>query len=83
MSEIKEKNAPYPVINALECKSCGRCVFDCPKGVLKIGTVLNARGYAPVVYAGTGCIGCANCYYTCPEPLAIEVHIPAKTKTEA
>jgi NAD-dependent dihydropyrimidine dehydrogenase PreA subunit len=31
-----------------------------------------------VVYAGEGCIGCATCFYTCPEPHALEIHIPAK-----
>jgi len=39
---------------------------------------LNERGYHYVEYLGEGCTGCANCYYTCPEPLAIEIHIPIK-----
>jgi 2-oxoisovalerate ferredoxin oxidoreductase delta subunit len=39
---------------------------------------INERGYHYAEYAGQGCTGCANCYYTCPEPLAIEVHIPLK-----
>ncbi len=69
---------PYPLINALECKSCGRCVVSCPKQVLRIGQELNERGYHYVVYSGEGCIGCNNCFYTCPEPNAIEVHIPVK-----
>ena len=50
----------------------------CPKGVLSIGKQLNPRGYRAVVYAGTGCIGCASCFYTCPEPYALEIHIPKK-----
>ena len=74
MSEKK----PYPVIHELECKSCSRCVAACPKGVLKIGEKLNARGYKYAVYSGDGCTGCANCFYTCPEPNAVEVHIPGK-----
>ena len=41
---------------------------------------LNERGYHYVVYTGEGCTGCGDCYYTCPEPLAIEVHIPKKAK---
>jgi len=45
-----------------------------------MGGVLNARGYHYVLYAGDGCIGCGACYYTCPEPLAIEVHIPQKAR---
>ena len=73
-----DKSKPYPLINSLECKSCGRCVDACPKKVLSIGNILNSRGYKAVVYAGEGCIGCATCFYTCPEPHALEIHIPAK-----
>ena len=69
---------PYPLINSLECKSCGRCVAACPKKVLSLGQELNARGYRAVVYAGEGCIGCGTCFYSGPEPNALEVHVPAK-----
>ncbi len=72
-----DKTKPYPVINELECKSCSRCVVACPKQCLRIGTKLNERGYHSVEYTG-GCIGCASCFYNCPEPNALEVHIPAK-----
>lgn len=70
--------APYPVIHALECKACGRCILACPKKVLAMGRELNARGYTFSQYSGAGCIGCLNCFYVCPEPNAIEVHLPAK-----
>ena len=73
-----DKTTPYPKINALECKSCGRCVDACPKQCLEIGNELNVRGYRPVVYKGEGCIGYASCFYTCPEPHALEIHIPKK-----
>ena len=73
-----DKTTPYPKINALECKSCGRCVDACPKQCLEIGNELNVRGYRSVVYKGEGCIGCASCFYTCPEPHALEIHIPKK-----
>ena len=73
-----DKTTPYPQINALECKSCGRCVDACPKKCLEIGNELNVRGYRSVVYKGEGCIGCASCFYTCPEPYALEIHIPKK-----
>ena len=72
--------APYPKIDSLECKACGRCVAVCPKKVLALCDELNARGYRFVKYAGEGCIGCANCFYSCPEPNAIEVHVPVKGK---
>lgn len=71
MSELKK---PFPVINAFECKSCGRCIIACPKNVLALSGKLNERGYDYVEYSGEGCIGCGNCYYTCPEPNAVEVH---------
>ncbi|MBN1134795.1 MAG: ferredoxin family protein [Methanosarcinaceae archaeon] len=78
MSASKENMQPYPVINILECKACERCIIACPKNVLKMSEGMNERGYHYVEYTGKGCTGCANCYYTCPEPLAIEVHIPLK-----
>ncbi len=80
MSDLQEKKEPYSVINIIECKACGRCIVACPKDLLKLSDDLNERGYHYVEYAGEGCTGCANCYYTCPEPLAIEIHIPVKEK---
>jgi NAD-dependent dihydropyrimidine dehydrogenase PreA subunit len=74
----KDKKQAYPVINIEECKACGRCVLACPVNVLELGDKLNKRGYRYCVYKGSGCIGCGNCFYTCPEPSAIEVHIPVK-----
>ncbi|NYT02949.1 MAG: AMP-binding protein [Methanosarcinales archaeon] len=80
--EIREKDKPYPLINALECKACERCILACPTNVLKMGEEFNERGYHFAKYSGDGCIGCGACYYTCPEPLAIEVHIPLKESVE-
>ncbi|TGC08763.1 4Fe-4S dicluster domain-containing protein [Methanolobus halotolerans] len=80
MSDLQENKEPYPVINILECKACGRCIAACPKDLLQLSVDLNERGYRYVEYSGGSCTGCANCYYTCPEPLAIEIHIPLKEK---
>lgn len=82
MTERKEKKGPYPVINTLECKACERCVLACKMGVLKMSSDINPRGYHYVVYEGEGCTGCGDCYYTCPEPLAIEVHLPKRAKSK-
>lgn len=79
MSESDKKTRPE--IIALECKACGRCVAACPVNVLEMGTTLNERGYPYVIYKGEGCTGCANCFYSCPEPHAIRVHIVRKEKT--
>ncbi|HOT06928.1 MAG: Acetyl-coenzyme A synthetase [Methanosaeta sp. PtaB.Bin039] len=78
--EIREKDKPYPIIRSEECKACERCIVACPVNVLKMGEEFNQRGYRFVVYTGEGCIGCGSCYYTCPEPLALEVHVPSKEK---
>jgi 2-oxoisovalerate ferredoxin oxidoreductase delta subunit len=72
------KKDPYPVFNKLECKACERCIIACREGVLKMSDDINERGYHYAVYKGSGCTGCGDCYYTCPEPLAVEVHIPRK-----
>ncbi|MFA4944740.1 MAG: ferredoxin family protein [Lentisphaeria bacterium] len=69
---------PYPVIHADECKACGRCIAACPKKVLRWKDGLNRRGCKAVEYVGDGCIGCALCFYTCPEPYTLEIHKPDK-----
>ena len=54
------------------------CVAACPRKVLRIKETLNVRGVNPAEYVGEGCIGCAICFYNCPEPYAIQVHKPEK-----
>ena len=67
---------PRPVIDADECKSCGRCVSACPKKCLRMADRLNSRGVSPAEYMGEGCTGCAICFYNCPEPYAVAVQKP-------
>ena len=76
----EEQNKPFPELIVLECKGCGRCVAACPVNVLQMTENMNERGYHYVEYAGEGCTGCTNCFYSCPEPHAIKVHIPLKNK---
>jgi 2-oxoisovalerate ferredoxin oxidoreductase delta subunit len=71
---------PYIIIHKDECKGCERCIIGCKKNVIELCNELNNLGYNYAKYTGDGCIGCGDCYYTCPEPLAIEVYIPIKKK---
>lgn len=77
-----ENKEPYPIIHKDECKACERCIIGCPDKLLHISTEVNSKGYQYAIYNGKGCNGCGTCYYTCPEPLAIEVHIPKKEEEE-
>ena len=54
MSEETMVTGPRPVIAALECKACGRCVAVCPTKCLALGSELNARGSTFVRYSYFG-----------------------------
>ena len=82
MTKSKEKPQPFPVIHKNECKACDRCIIACKHDVLEMSTDLNDSGYNYAKYKGEGCNGCGDCYYTCPELLAIEVHIPTRKKKD-
>lgn len=69
---------PRPIIEADLCKSCGRCIKACPQGCLRFAAHLNSSGVPPSEYLGSGCTGCAICYYNCPEPYAIKIEKPDK-----
>lgn len=72
--DSEELKKPYPRIESDSCKSCGRCVYACPRSCLKIADdTYNRYGVKPVVYKGEGCIGCGVCFYNCPEPYAIHI----------
>lgn len=65
---------PYPVIHKEECKACQRCIIACREQAIALSNELNNAGYQYAYYKGEGCLGCKDCYYTCPEPIAIEIH---------
>lgn len=67
---------PSVTLHADQCKACGLCIEHCLKEVLRPGTHVNVHGYLATRYVGEGCIGCATCYYVCPETDAITVYPP-------
>lgn len=73
-----EASRPRPVIDADECKGCGRCIVACPRNVLRVRERLNRRTVQPAEYAGKGCTGCGFCFYNCPEPYALKIEMPLK-----
>ena len=64
----------FPVINKEICKGCVRCITGCPQNAILLSDDMNNAGYQFAYYSGNGCTGCKDCYFTCPEPLALEVH---------
>lgn len=66
-------------IDKERCKGCGYCVDFCPRGVLKMSSELNAKGYLlPVVDDETRCLACGYCEVICPE-FAIKVSTPSNS----
>jgi NAD-dependent dihydropyrimidine dehydrogenase PreA subunit len=72
--KIPEGERGLVVVDPDLCKGCSLCRLYCPPAVLSLIGGLNRHGYHPAVYAGSGCTGCAICFYVCPEPGAISVY---------
>ena len=50
------------------CKGCGWCEAYCPRQVLKMSTVFNAKGYyTPEIVDEPRCVACGLCQIMCPE----------------
>ncbi len=64
-------------IDSERCKGCGLCIEVCPKGRLRVGEGINAKGYYPAEFVEAegkdGCTGCCLCAIVCPD-VAIEVY---------
>ncbi|MBE6504439.1 4Fe-4S dicluster domain-containing protein [Methanobrevibacter millerae] len=71
---MADEDISFPVINIEECKGCQRCITGCPQNAILLSQDMNNAGYQYAYYSGNGCTGCKDCYFTCPEPLALEVH---------
>ena len=70
---IMTEEVSYPVINKEICKGCMRCIIGCPQNAILLSNDINNVGYQCSYYSGNGCNGSKDCYFTCPEPLALEV----------
>ncbi len=60
-------------IDAALCKSCEFCIQVCPQRIIRVGEVVNAKGYRYVSqFDAEKCTACRLCAVMCPEA-AIEV----------
>ncbi|NMB53454.1 MAG: 4Fe-4S binding protein [Leptolinea sp.] len=56
------------VVNKELCKSCGLCVTQCPKKILRISAIANSKGYFVCEQTDASlCIACNFCAYVCPD----------------
>jgi 2-oxoglutarate ferredoxin oxidoreductase subunit delta len=56
------------IVDSERCKGCGLCVSVCPKNVLEITGIVNAKGHFPVYQARPDdCIHCTMCCIMCPD----------------
>ena len=56
------------LFNRDKCKGCELCVSFCPKKILAMDTVVNAKGYHPACITDQSeCIGCTSCALMCPD----------------
>jgi 2-oxoglutarate ferredoxin oxidoreductase subunit delta len=50
------------------CKGCELCVTYCPRNVLEMSTIFNAKGYHPPQVSDRQlCVACGLCEMLCPE----------------
>jgi 2-oxoglutarate ferredoxin oxidoreductase subunit delta len=55
------------IVDSKYCKSCGLCIYFCPKKELKISKKKNKKGYFCVEFSGYECTGCLRCALICPD----------------
>lgn len=57
------------MVDRERCKGCALCVGVCPKGILRMDSRYNNRGYRPVLLddGAEQCTGCAICAIICPD----------------
>lgn len=65
---------PRPVFNGEKCKACELCIQACPKKILALSDIFNAKGYQMAHCTDeASCIGCALCARMCPDTV-IEIY---------
>jgi len=61
------------VLNTDYCKECGYCSEVCEVETFGPADFFNAKGYRPnEVKSSDWCVGCAKCYFSCPD-FAIDI----------
>ena len=62
------------------CKSCGLCIANCPKKILRFSKRINKQGLSPMECIDhDSCIGCLSCAEMCPE---VAIQVTAAPKEE-
>ena len=65
---------PRIQVEPSRCKGCGLCVANCPLKLLRIGAVINEKGYQVAEQADAArCTACTLCAVICPD-MAITVY---------
>lgn len=61
------------VLNTDFCKECGYCALVCGLNIFTPADFFNEKGIRPMVAPSSDrCVGCFNCYYSCPD-FAIDI----------
>jgi pyruvate/2-oxoacid:ferredoxin oxidoreductase alpha subunit/NAD-dependent dihydropyrimidine dehydrogenase PreA subunit len=69
---------PKPVLSAVCCKGCARCIDACAHHCIETGTAINAAtGLVPVVLHLEDCTACGLCFDACPEPFGLRPDVEA------
>ena len=68
--DLEQVEVPHGDIHIIveRCKGCELCVTYCPRDVLEISGLFNAKGYhPPQVRDSQLCVACGLCEMLCPE----------------